>query len=110
MALLREACVATGQDRQARDLSHIPAHVWNASQCEWGESKSCAGTPSSRQPEGDDRCLYAGSESTEARGAEQTGEDGLEKVWFQLTGPNWTMKKNGDRAEVLYFVGVPDGI
>ncbi len=27
-----------------------------------------------------------------------------------LSGPNWTMKENGDFAEVLYFVGVPDGI
>ena len=33
-----------------------------------------------------------------------------EKGPFQLTGPNWTMKKSGDFAEVLYFVGVPDGI
>jgi len=35
---------------------------------------------------------------------------GLGKSRFQLTGPNWTLKKDGDFAEVLYFVGVPDGI
>jgi len=32
---------------------------------------------------------------------------GLGKSRFQLTGPNWTLKKDGDFAEVLYFVGVP---
>ena len=33
-----------------------------------------------------------------------------EKGCCKVTGPNWTMKKNGGSAEVLYFVGVPDGI
>jgi integrase len=27
-----------------------------------------------------------------------------------LSGSNWIMKKNGDFGEVIYFVGVPDGI
>ncbi|HMC75029.1 MAG TPA: hypothetical protein VKG87_12060, partial [Terriglobales bacterium] len=62
------------------------------------------------KPEGHDRRLHAGGQSTEARSTEQTGEDGFEKGRFQITGPNWTMKKSGGFAEVLYFVGVPDGI
>jgi hypothetical protein len=40
----------------------------------------------------------------------QTGEGGFEKGRFKITGPNWTMKKSGGVAEVLYFIGVPDGI
>ena len=28
----------------------------------------------------------------------------------QLSGSNWITKKNGDLAEPLYLVGVPDGI
>jgi Phage integrase family len=58
-------------------------------------------------PESDHRRLHAGGQSTEARSTEQTGEDGLEKGRFKITGPNWTMKKSGGVAEVLYFVGVP---
>jgi hypothetical protein len=27
-----------------------------------------------------------------------------------LSGSNWIMKKSGDFAQALYFVGVPDGI
>jgi hypothetical protein len=42
--------------------------------------------------------------------SEQTSENGLKKARFKVTGPNWTMKKSGGVAEVLYFVGVPDGI
>jgi hypothetical protein len=29
---------------------------------------------------------------------------------IRLNGSKWIMKKNGDFAEVIYFVGVPDGI
>jgi hypothetical protein len=39
-----------------------------------------------------------------------SGEDGHEDRFSLLTRPNWTMKKIGDTAELLYFVGVPDGI
>jgi hypothetical protein len=56
------------------------------------------------QPENDHRRLYASGQSTEARGSEQAGEDRLEKGRFQVAGPNWTMKKTGARAEVIYFV------
>src|SRR6185437_5466866 len=51
--------------------------------------------------------LHAGGQSTEARGTERTGENGPEKDRFKITGPNWTMKRTGDFAELLYFVGVP---
>jgi hypothetical protein len=51
-----------------------------------------------------------GGESPEARTPEQACEDGHEKDRFGLTGPNWTMKKNGDFSDVVYCVGVPDGI
>ncbi len=51
-----------------------------------------------------------GGESPEARTPEQACEDGHKKDRFGLTGPNWTMKKNGDFSDVVYCIGVPDGI
>jgi len=110
MAILRQTCPETGRDYQARELSHGQAHLWNTSECEWREPEGRAGIATARKPESDHRRLHAGGQSTEARRTEQTGEDGLEKGRFKITGPNSTMKKSGDVAEVLYFVGVPDGI
>lgn len=81
----------------------------NAPECKQGEPKSRAGIASSREYESDHGRLYAGSQPSEARGPEQAGEDGHEDR-FSLTGPNWTKKKNGGFAEVICFVGVPDGI
>ncbi len=67
-----------------------------------------------RESESHDRRLHAGSRSAEARGTEQFGQIGKAGRRFGnqagLTGSNWIMKKNGDRAEPVYFVGVPDGI
>jgi hypothetical protein len=74
-----------------------------------GETKGRARAASSRQHEGDHRRIYAGSQPSETAGPEQAGQDGHEDR-FSLTRPNWTMKKIGDTAELLYFVGVPDGI
>ena len=51
--------------------------------------------------------FYAGGQPQKREA--QAGEVGHEGR-FSLTGPNWTMKKTGDTAELLYFVGVPDGI
>jgi hypothetical protein len=110
MAILRQTCPETGRDYQARELSHVQAHFWNASECEWREPKGSAGIATARKPESDHGRLYASRQSAEARGPEQAGEVGHEKDRLILTGPNWTMKKNGGFAEVLYFVGVPDGI
>ncbi len=109
MEVLRQACAETGQNHQTRDVSHFPAHIWNAPECKRGESKGRARTASSRQHEGDHGRLYAGCQPSETGGPEQAGENGHEDR-FSLTGPNWTMKKTGDAAELLYFVGVPDGI
>jgi hypothetical protein len=109
MEVLRQACAETGQNHQTRDVSHFPAHIWNAPECKRGESKGRARTASSRQHEGDHGRLYAGGQPSETGGPEQAGENGHEDR-FSLTGPNWTMKESGDTAELLYFVGVPDGI
>jgi hypothetical protein len=109
MEVLRQACTETGRNHQTRDVSHFPTHVWNAPERKRGEPKGRARAASSREHEGDHRRLYAGCQSSEAGGSKQAGEDGHEDC-FSLTGPNWTMKKTGDTAELLYFVGVPDGI
>ena len=56
----------------------------------------------------------AGGRSTEARGTEQFGQTGEEGRGIadqvSLSGTNWIMNKSGDFVEVVYFVGVPDGI
>jgi hypothetical protein len=47
----------------------------------------------------------------EARGAEQFGQVGEERLGFgrhaQLTGSNWIMKKSGDFVEAFYFCWRP---
>ena len=67
-----------------------------------------------RESESHDRRLHAGSRSAETRGTEQFGQIGKAGRRFgnqaRLSGANWIMKENGDYAEPVYFVGVPDGI
>src|SRR5689334_14415816 len=114
MAVLRQTCPETSPDYQACELSHVQAHLWNASECEWREPEGRAGIVAACEPEGHDRCLHAGGRAAEARGAKQFGQASEKRLRFgnqvQLSGSSWIMKKNGGFAEVLYFVGVPDGI
>jgi hypothetical protein len=81
----------------------VAATVWMATDVQTKERS--AGGPG---------CGDAGSRSTEARGAEQSGKAGAEGRGFGdqtgLSGSNWIMKKNGGFVEVYCFVGVPDGI
>ena len=67
--------------------------LFNGTEREWRESEGRTGIVAPRKPEGHDGRLHAGCRAAEARGAKQFGQ-----------------KKNGDFAELLYFVGVPDGI
>jgi integrase len=67
-------------DYQARELSHVQAHLWNSSEREWREPKGCAGIASSLQSESNHGRLYASRQSAEERGPEQAGEDGHEKT------------------------------
>ena len=114
VALLREAGSEKSENRQTRFVSHFPAHVWDSIECEWRESEGCAGVAPPREPEGHDGRLYAGRRASETRGAKQFGQAGEKRFRFgsqvELSGSNWIMKKSGDCAELLYFVGVPDGI
>jgi|SRR5579872_1435393 len=114
VALLRKAGSEKSGNRQARFVSHFPAHVWDSVECKWRESEGCAGVVAPREPEGYDGRIHAGRRASEARGAEQFGQAGEKRFGFgsqvQLSGSNWIMKKNGECAELLYFVGVPDGI
>ena len=90
------------------------AHFWDALERERRESQGRTGTAAPCESESHDRRLHAGSRSTEARGAEQSGKAGAEGRGFGdqtgLSGSNWIMKKNGGFVEVYCFVGVPDGI
>ena len=114
MALLRQAGLETGWRDEASLVSHFPAHVWDATEREWRKLQGRAGTAASRKPESYYRRLHAGSGSAEARGAKQFGQTGTEgsdrEGHVRLSGSNWIMKENGGISEVLYFVGVPDGI
>jgi hypothetical protein len=114
VAVLRRASFATRQSDKARLVSHIPAHFRDAVERERRESESRTGTVAPCESESNDRRLHAGSRSAEARGAKQFGETCKEGRGFGdqagLSGSNWIMKKNGDFVEVIYFVGVPDGI
>jgi hypothetical protein len=71
-------------------------------------------TKPARESESHDRHLHASSRSAETRGAGNLVQTGSERRGLGgqagLSGSNWIMKKSGDFAEVLYFVGVPDGI
>jgi hypothetical protein len=98
VALLQPPYIEAGCNNEACDVSHVPAHVWNASECEWGECQSRSGVVTSRQPQGYDRCVYAGRNSSEAGSPKQAGKDGHGSGAYGrkdvgLTGPNWTMTK-----------------
>jgi hypothetical protein len=114
VAILRQAGFAACQGDEASFVSHLSAHLFDAAECKRGESQGRAGTASPRESESHDRCLHAGSRSTEARGTEQFGQTGAEGRGFGdqagLSGSNWIMKRSGGIAEAVYFVGVPDGI
>ncbi len=114
VAVLRQAGLGTCQGDEASLVSHLPAHVWNAPERERRKSEGRTGVASPRESESHDRRLHAGSRSAEARGTEQFGQIGKAGRRFgnqaRLSGSNWIMKKNGDCAELVYFVGVPDGI
>jgi hypothetical protein len=114
VAVLRQAGFATCQGNEASLVSHFPAHFWDAVERERRESEGCAGTVAPCKSQSHDRRLHAGRRSAEARGAGKFGPTNSERRGFGdqagLSGSNWIMKKNGDFAEVLYFVGVPDGI
>ena len=114
VAVLRQAGLGTCQGDEASLVSHLPAHVWNAPERERRKSEGRTGVASPRESESHDRRLHAGSRSAEARGTEQFGQIGKAGRRFgnqaRLSGSNWIMKKNGDCAEPVYFVGVPDGI
>src|SRR6202167_564081 len=114
VAVLRQAGLGTCQGDEASLGSHLPAHVWNAPERARRKSEGRTGVASPRESESHDRRLHAGSRSAEARGTEQFGQIGKAGRRFgnqaRLSGSNWIMKKNGDCAEPVYFVGVPDGI
>jgi hypothetical protein len=109
-----KATDAQGKPIAGIAVSHFPAHVWDSVECKWRESEGCAGVVAPREPEGHDGRLHAGRRASDARGAKQFGQAGPKRLQVrsqvQLSGSNWIMKKNGDFAELLYFVGVPDGI
>jgi len=114
VAVLRQAGFATCQGDQASLVSHIPAHFWDAVERERRESEGCAGTVAPCESQSHDRRLHAGGRCAEARVAGEFGQTDSERRGFgdqaRLSGSNWIMKKNGDFAKLLYFVGVPDGI
>jgi len=114
VAVLRKTGLKTRWGDEASFVSHIPAHVRNAFECQRRKPQGCSGTAASRESEGHDRRLHAGGQPAEARSTGQLGPAGEERRGFgscvPLSGSNWIMKKNGGFAELLYFVGVPDGI
>ena len=114
VAILWQAGFAACQGDEASFVSHLSAHFWDALERERRESQGRTGTAAPCESESHDRRLHAGSRSTEARGAEQSGKAGAEGRGFGdqtgLSGSNWIMKKNGGFVEVYCFVGVPDGI
>src|SRR6266478_7682536 len=114
VAVLRQAGFATCQGDEASLVSHISAHFWDVVERERRVSKGCAGTVAPCESQSHDRRLHTGSRSAEARGAGEFGQTDSERRGFGdqagLSGSNWIMKKRGDFAEALYFVGVPDGI
>jgi hypothetical protein len=60
--------------------------------------------------------VYASCQPAEKSGPKQTGQNGYGlgksrgRKGFSITGPNWTMTKNRHFTQVLWNVGVPDGI
>src|SRR4051794_12515822 len=77
------------------------------SEREWKKSEGdCAGTATSRKPEGHDRRLHAGCRASEARGPKQFGQASEKRLRFgsqvQLSGSNWIMKKNVGFPEFLF--------
>ena len=114
VAVLRQTGFGSCHGNEASLVSHLPAHVWNAPERERRKSEGRTGVAAPRESESDDRRLHAGSRSAEARGTEQFGQIGKAGRRFgnqaRLSGSNWIMKENGDCAEPVYFVGVPDGI
>jgi hypothetical protein len=114
VAALWQAGLGRCQGDEASLVAHLPAHVWNAPERERRKSQRRTGVASPRESESHDRRLHAGSRSAEARGTEQFGQIGKAGCRFgnqaRLSGSNLIMEKNGDCAEPVYFVGVPDGI
>src|SRR6185437_1798988 len=109
VAILRQTCPQTGPDYQARELSHVQAHLWNSSEREWREPKGCAGIASSRQSESDHGRLYASCQSAEERSPEQAGEDGHEKDRLIVTGPNSTIRKAAVLRKFFILLASPTG-
>src|SRR5581483_1570697 len=113
VALLWPSCIEACWNNEACDVSHVPAHVWNAPERQWRKRQGGSRIAASRQPEGHDRCVHAGRQSAKTRSPKQADKDGHGKNGGKgvgLTGPNWTMTKNQDFLQVLWNLGVPDGI
>ena len=74
-----------------------------------------AGTVASCESEDDHGRIHAGGKPAKARGPEQASENGHGRRGagtydVQLSGPNWIMTKTRDFVQVLWNLGVPDGI
>jgi hypothetical protein len=111
VAILWQACTQACRSNAASLVSHVSPHFWDTLERERREPQGRTGTAASCGSESHDRCLHAGSRSTEARGAEQFGQTCQVGRGFgsqaRLNGSNWIMKKSGDSVEAFYFVGVP---
>jgi integrase len=82
VAILRQAGFAACQGDETSFVSHLSAHFWDAVERKRGESQGRTGTAAPCESESHDRRLHAGSRSTEARGAEQSGKAGAEGRGF----------------------------
>jgi hypothetical protein len=78
VAILWQAGFAACQGDEASFVSHLSAHFWDSLERERRESQGRTRTAAPCESESHDRRLHAGSRSTEARGAEQSGKAGAE--------------------------------
>jgi hypothetical protein len=98
--------------QEADRLAYLSAHIWDDLECQRGKSQSHSGTSASRESPSHDGHVRSGCEQREARGAEQGGQTAFARSGEKagVSGRLWTRGKTSRILEVVYFVGVPDGI
>ena len=94
-------------DQQEGIVAYISSYLLDAAQGKWGRRQSRAGTIEALDGQDDPGYLHAGSQSAEARGAEQSSrhDQAKTKLYRRCTASFW-----GNSGNSLIRFGVPDGI
>src|SRR5581483_7634860 len=114
-----QAGVGCSPNTRRRGLAYVSPYVWHSDEGEWRGYEDDSGTPAPRQLQGHSRHVYAGSNTNEASSTNQAGKDVLaSESGGRLAGmsrsvlnePFQTLGINRQIAQLVWNLGVPDGI